>query len=160
MRVAIDTNILAYAEGIGDATRRDATMDLLVRLPPECVMLPVQVLGELFRVLTGKATCSADMARTRILQWADSFEVADSTWSSFQSAFDLTADHGFQIWDALILSVTAENRCRLLITEDMQHGFTWRGVTVVNPYRIPLHPLLSSLFSGNSPTSARTPAHP
>jgi predicted nucleic acid-binding protein len=146
MRVAIDTNILAYAEGVGDAARRDATMDLLTRLPPEYVLLPVQVLGELFRVLTGKAKCSPDMARARILQWADSFEVTDSTWSAFQSAFDLTADHGLQIWDALILAVTAENRCRILLTEDMQHGFTWRGVTVVNPYRIPSHPLLSSLL--------------
>ena len=45
MRVAIDTNILAYAEGVGDAARRDATMDLFTRLPPEFVLLPVQVLG-------------------------------------------------------------------------------------------------------------------
>jgi len=146
MRVAIDTNILAYAEGVGDAARRDATMDLFTRLPPECVLLPVQVLGELFRVLTGKAKCAPEMARARILQWADSFEVSDSTWSAFQSAFDLTADHELQIWDALILAVTAENRCRILLTEDMQHGFTWRGVTVVNPYRIPTHPLLSPLL--------------
>jgi predicted nucleic acid-binding protein len=146
MRVAIDTNILAYAEGVGDIARRDATMELLSRLPPESVLIPVQVLGELFRVLTGKAKCPPDEARARILQWADSFEVADSSWSAFQSAFDLTADHGLQIWDALILSVTAENRCRILLTEDMQHGFTWRGVTVVNPYQIPSHPLLSSLL--------------
>lgn len=146
MRIAIDTNILAYAEGVGDAARRDASMELLSRLSPESVLIPVQVLGELFRVLIGKAKCAPDEARSRALQWADSFEVSDSTWSAFQSAFDLTADHGLQIWDALILAVTAENRCRLLLTEDMQHGFTWRGVTVVNPYRMPSHPLLSSLL--------------
>jgi predicted nucleic acid-binding protein len=81
-----------------------------------------------------------------ILQWADTFETADSTWASFQSAFDLTNDHGLQLWDALILSVTADNHCRLFLTEDMQHGFTWRGVTVINPYHTPLHPLLSPLF--------------
>lgn len=146
MRVAIDTNVLAYAEGIGDAARRDASLDLLVRLPPENVLLPAQVLGELFRVLTGKGDCTPDSARSRALQWADSFEAADSTWSAFQSAFDLTADHGLNIWDALILAVTAENRCRMLLSEDMQHGFTWRGVTVVNPYRTPCHPLLSPLL--------------
>lgn len=146
MRVAIDTNILAYAEGVGDAARQVASLDLLTRLPPECVLLSAQVLGELFRVLTGKAKCSPDSARTRILQWADSFEIADSGWAAFQSAFDLTADHGLQIWDALILAITAENRCRMLLSEDMQHGFTWRGVTVVNPYQIPPHPLLSSLL--------------
>ena len=146
MRIAIDTNILAYAEGVGDTARRDASLDLLTRLPPECVLLPAQVLGELFRVLTGKARCTPDTARSRVLQWADSFEVVDSVWPAFQAAFDLTDDHGLQIWDALILAVTAENRCRMLLSEDMQHGFTWHGVTVVNPYRIPPHPLLSPLL--------------
>lgn len=146
MRVALDTNILAYAEGIGEAARRDASLNLLTRLPSASVVLPAQTLGELFRVLTGKAKCPPDAARTRIQQWADSFEVADSTWSAFQSAFDLTVDHNLQIWDALILAVTAENHCRLLLSEDMQDGFTWRGVTVVNPYRIPAHPLFSSLL--------------
>lgn len=43
-------------------------------------------------------------------------------------------------------AVTAENHCRVLLSEDMQDGFTWRGVTVVNPYRIPSHPLLASLL--------------
>ena len=147
MMIAIDTNILAYAEGIGDAARRDASLGLLSRMPAESVLIPAQVLGELFRVLTGKVKCTPDAARSRVLQWADCFEVADSKWTAFQAAFDLTDDHGLQIWDALILAVTAENRCRVLLSEDMQHGFTWRGVTVVNPYRIPSHPLLAPLFS-------------
>ena len=146
MRIAIDTNVLAYAEGIGDIARRDASVALLMQLPAEYLLLPAQVLGELFRVLTGKAKCTPDTARSRILQWADSFEIADSTWTAFQAAFDLTEDHGLQIWDALILAVTAENRCRLLLSEDLQHGFTWRGVTVVNPYHSPTHPLLAPLL--------------
>ena len=61
------------------------------------ILIPVQTLGELFRVLTGKAHYPADEARTRILQWSDSFEVADSSWQAFQSAFDLSVDHALQI---------------------------------------------------------------
>ena len=68
------------------------------------------------------------------MSWADSFEVADSSWSSFQSTIDLAIDHGLQIWDALIMAVAAENHCRLLLSEDLQNGFTWRGLTVVNPF--------------------------
>ena len=147
MRVALDTNILAYAEGIGDLVHRDTTMNLIKQLPPEYVLLPVQTLGELYRVLTGKTKRSPDSARASIQEWADSFEVADSTWSAFQSAFDLSVDHNLQIWDALILAIAAENHCRILLSEDLQHGFTWRGITVVNPYSIPSHPLLSSFLS-------------
>jgi len=73
-------------------------------------------------------------ARDAIMSWADSFEVADSSWSSFQSTIDLAIDHGLQIWDALIMAVAAENHCRLLLSEDLQNGFTWRGLTVVNPF--------------------------
>lgn len=146
MRVALDTNILAYAEGVGDERRCTAAIKLIELLPAESVLLPAQTLGELYRVLTGKANLGATAAREAILGWADSFEVADSSWSAFQSALDLSVDHGLQIWDALILSVVAENRCRLLLTEDLQNGFTWRGVTVINPFDDQKSTLLSGIL--------------
>lgn len=145
VRAALDTNFLAYAEGIGDARRCDMARSLIAQIPAERVVLPAQTLGELYRVMTGKAGLVPDAARAAVLSWADSFDVADSTWTAFQSAFDLGADHSLQIWDALILSVAAENRCRLLLSEDFQSGFTWRGVTVVDPFSSVLSPLLEGL---------------
>ena len=147
MRVALDTNILAYAEGVGDEIRCTAAITLIEQLPAELILLPAQTMGELYRVLTGKAKRDPAEVREAILAWADSFEVADSSWVGFQSALDLAADHGLQIWDALILSVAADNRCRLLLSEDLQNGFTWRGVTVVNPFVAPLSPLLSNILT-------------
>ena len=147
MRVALDTNVLAYAEGVGDEVRCTAAIKLIEQLPAELILLPAQTMGELYRVLTGKAKRDTADVREAILAWADSFEVADSSWVAFQSALDLAADHGLQIWDALILSVAADNRCRLLLSEDLQNGFTWRGVTVVNPFVAPLSPLLSNILT-------------
>jgi len=149
MRVALDTNILAYAEGIGDAARQRASLDLLRALPSSLVVVPAQCLGELFRVLTGKAGRDAASAQEAILGWADAYETADSTWTAFQSAMDAAASHGLQIWDALILAVAVEQRCRLLLSEDMQHEFTWRGVTVVNPYQEPKHHLLKIVMKSH-----------
>lgn len=146
MRVALDTNVLAYAEGLGDELRCSAAMQLVEQLPGNDVVLPAQALGELSRVLTGKAKRSASQAREAVLSWADSFEVADSTWFAFQSALDLTVDHQLPMWDALILAVAAENHCRLLLSEDFQSGFTWRGVTVLNPFAETHAPLLSGLL--------------
>jgi len=145
VRLALDTNILTYAEGIGDAVRCEAARAFIEELPVGAVVLPAQTLGELYRVLTGKANRKTNSARAAILSWADSFEVADSTWPAFQSAFDLAADHGLPVWDALILSVAAENRCRLLASEDFQDGFTWRGVTVVNPFNKPRSVLIDGV---------------
>jgi predicted nucleic acid-binding protein len=103
-------------------------------------------LGELSRILTSKAKRSAEQTREAVLSWADSFAVVDSTWGAFQSALDLIVDHQLPIWDALILAVAAENRCRLLLSEDFHDGFTWRGVTVANPFVASRSPLLIRLL--------------
>ena len=146
MLVAIDTNVLAYAEGAGDVTRHAQALALLTRLPEAAVVLPVQVLGELFRVLVGKLKLSPARARETVLHWSDAYAVRDSTWGALQSAFDLSAAHGLSIWDSLILSVAAEQRCRLLLSEDLQDGFTWRGTTVVNPFAQSVHALLGAML--------------
>lgn len=147
MRVALDTNILAYAEGIGDKARCAIAIRLIERLPAELVLLPAQTLGELFRILVGKAKRNARFTREAIMAWGDSFEVADSSWSAFQAAIDLAIDHRLQIWDALIMAVAAENHCRLLLSEDLQNGFIWRGVTMVNPFAEPTSPLLENIMA-------------
>ena len=143
MRIALDTNVLAYAEGVGSAEKQNCSLRLLEALDTVSLVLPAQTLGELYRVLIGKAGRTPAEARAAVLGWADGYAVAESTWSAFAAAFDLSTDHGLSVWDALILSVAAEQRCRLLLSEDLQHGFTSRGVTVVNPYSQPSHPLLT-----------------
>ena len=130
----MDTNVLAYAEGLGDDVRCQLASDLIAKLNPINSLVPVQVLGELSRVLTSKLKKSSADARKLLLSWSDAVVAADTTWTAFQSAMDLTVDHKISLWDALIMSVAAENKCRLLISEDFQNGFTWRGVTVVNPF--------------------------
>ena len=147
MRASLDTNVLVYAEGVGDPLRCDKARSLLARMPLEQIVLPAQTLGELYRVLTGKAGFDADRARMALLSWADTFEIADSTWSAFQGALDIAADHRLQIWDALILSVAAENGSRLLLSEDLQDGFTWHGLTVLDPFAESPSPLLGAFIS-------------
>ena len=41
-------------------------------------------------------------------------------------------------------AVAADAGCRLLLSEDLQDGFTWRGVTVVDPFADKPHPLLAA----------------
>ena len=61
-------------------------------------------------------------------------------------AADLATDHRLGTWDAVILSAASQAGCRLLLSEDLQEGFTWAGVTVVNPFSSPQHVLLSALL--------------
>ena len=146
VRIALDTNVMAYTEGVGDAKRCRAARNLIARLPGHLVVIPAQTLGELYRVLVRKAGNAPEEARTAVLSWADAFDVADSTFDALRAALDLAVDHQTPIWDALILSVAADQKCRLLLSEDFQHEFTWRGVTVLNPFETPQHALLVAVL--------------
>ena len=147
MRAALDTNLLVYAEGFGDQARVNATRELLGRLSEAEVVVPLQCLGELFRVLTGKAGRSAPQAQAAVLGWMDAYTVLESNASAWRGAMDLCVAHQLASWDALVLNVAAEGGARLLLTEDLHPGFSWRDVQVVNSLKQPADPLLIQLLS-------------
>jgi len=76
------------------------------------------------------------------------FTVVPTTEMVLSRAMDVAAVHELATWDAVILAATAEAGCRLLLSEDMQEGFTWGGVTIVNPFAPTPHRLLDDLRSG------------
>ena len=146
MNVAVDTNVLAYAEGMNGASNKETAIHVLQALPPESTFIPVQALGELFNVLVRKARWSRGKAGAAILSWGDGFPLIDSSNDVMLAAADLASAHTLGIWDAVILSAAADARCRILLSEDLQEGFTWRGVTVTNPFSPSRHPLLEALL--------------
>lgn len=141
--LAVDTNILVYAEGIGDRERVKRSERLLAATAGDGLIVAVQVVAELYRVLRIKARLPSDEVRTRIARYESIAVFAPTLPSTLADAVDLSARNGFQIFDAIILAASAEARGRLLVSEDMQDGFIWRGVTVVNPFAATPHPLLA-----------------
>lgn len=146
MRVALDTNILVYAEGVNGEARQKATLEIISRLPRASTFIPVQVLGELFRVLVGKSPLSPKVAQARVAGWQASFPLIETSMLVLSSAIELAVQHKFRIWDGVVLSAAAEADCRLLLSEDLQDGFTWRGVTVANPFAGKKNELLTGLL--------------
>ncbi len=146
MRVALDTNVLAYAEGVNGAERKADALDLIQRLPADATLLPVQTLGELFQLLVRKVHRTPAQARAAILGWRDSFPLIETSEAVILGAAELAATHRFSFWDGVVLASAAEGGCRLLVSEDLQEGFTWNGVTVTNPFGASPHPLLADLL--------------
>lgn len=147
MRIALDTNVLLYAEGIDNAARRDTARTTLLQLDSHDVFIPAQVLGEMFRVLTRKMRWSAARAQAVVLDLCDLYNTIDTTQATVAGAMALHGKHQFGIWDALILDAAAQVGCDLLLSEDLHDGFVWRGVTVANPFKSDLHPLLASALA-------------
>ena len=148
MRVALDTNILVYAEGVNENAKKQAAIGLIRGLPPETVVLPAQVIAELFQVLVRKARFTAAEARSAIVSWCNYFPIVETSQSVLLGAAEIAATHHLSFWDGVVLASAADAGCRLLLSEDLQHDFTWTTVTVANPFATPRHPLLENLLGG------------
>jgi predicted nucleic acid-binding protein len=149
-RIALDSNILVYLAGVSrtdeDDEKIDRTRSLVARLSDKASLIaPVQALGELFVVLRRAGTTAHD-ARRIVTEFAARLGTTASEARTVVAAVDLVVDHKLQLWDALILTASAEAECTLLLSEDMQHGFVVRGLTVINPLAPELHPKLKAFI--------------
>lgn len=134
MKIAVDTNVLAYAAGFDDAIRVETALAVLRRTYlGHQLVFPAQVMAELFRVLVRKARWSAGDARDHVIGWCEAGVVAPTSDSTLRAALNLAVDHHLQPFDAIILAAASEAGCRILLSEDLQDGFSWSGVTVVAP---------------------------
>jgi predicted nucleic acid-binding protein len=104
----------------------------------------VQVLGEIFRVMTRKAKRKPADVRSIVMDFRDTYPLLETTPQILLAAMDLGVDHQVNIWDGIIVACAAEADCRVLLSEGLQDGFTWRGLTVINPFAEKTHPLLTS----------------
>ena len=150
-RVALDSNVLAYLAGVSHSPADDAKIgqlrDLLRQLSDSASLIaPVQALGELFVVLR-RSGADAVTARQILLEFSEAMGTTGSGERTMLAAADLVVDHKLQLWDALILSAAAEAGCTMLLSEDMQHGFVTRGVTVINPLAEKVHAKLQVLLT-------------
>jgi len=150
-RVALDSNVLAYLAGVSRVAADDDKIDkirkLVQRLTPAASLIaPVQALGELFVVLR-RSGASAEEARAILIEFAGAFGTSVSEVRTMLAAADLVIDHKLQFWDALIVTAAADAGCTILLSEDMQHGFVTRGLTIVNPLAKPAHSKLKPLLA-------------
>lgn len=153
MRVALDSNILAYIAGVSRSADDDGKIakvrELMSRLAESVSLVaPAQTLGELFVVLR-RSGASAEEAREVLLEFAEAFGTSASETRTALSAADLVVDHKLQFWDALIVTAAADAGCGLLLSEDMQHGFVTRGLTIINPLANDTHSKLAALIEAS-----------
>ena len=129
--------MLGYAEGIGeredDYPKVEIARSLLRSLRVSGFILSTQVLAELHFLLVRKARRHPAAATAIAERWRESAIVVGVTDAVMAEALTLAAEHRLQIFDAVILaSVVGE--ADVLLSEDLQDGFSWRGVTVRNPF--------------------------
>ena len=149
MRIALDANVLAYAEGVNGAERQADAGRILRDLAEDELVIPAQALAELFTLLTRKARRPVAEVRAAVLGWHDACLVAETSSGVLLDAMELVVSHQFAPWDAIMLAAAAASGCRLLLSEDMQDGFMLAGGDDPQPVCRP-----DRSFGVNSGTSA------
>jgi predicted nucleic acid-binding protein len=132
----IDTNVLVYADDLDAGPKCEAARALLRKVVPSGeAVLSIQVLQEYFAVATRRLGLPADSARARV-ETLGQLEVVTPRVEDLVAAIDLHRLHSLSIWDALIVRAALVSGCRVLYTEDLQHGRRYASVEVVNPFLV------------------------
>jgi len=129
-----DTNVLLYCDDSANPEKQQKALDLVVEHRREDTgVVSLQVLQEYFVSVTRKFGLDPGLAREKVEVYSR-FRVAETAITDVLAAIDLHRLHGFSFWDALVIRCAQQSGCRVLLTEDMQHGQIVNGVRIVNPF--------------------------
>lgn len=138
--VFVDTNVFLYARDAGEPVKQPLAAAWLERLWREQLgRTSVQVLSEYYVNVTRKVDpgLPADDA------WDD--VTALFTWRPqpideplMRLAREIEKRHRLSWWDSLVVGAAQLQGCALLLTEDLQDGGVYDGVTVRSPFTLAL----------------------
>lgn len=130
----VDTNILVYAvDSAGEDPRKRQISREILLLPR--LHLSVQVLNEFISVARNpkKLSLSRDQESRWLREWLE-FKIAAITFLTFQKALELHLSYQISHWDSLIIASAREAGCSIVYSEDLNHGQSYDGVQVTNPF--------------------------
>jgi len=131
----VDANVLLYAVSTADdeAAKRLAAREILER---EDLVLSVQVLQEFYVQATRPTKpdrLAHEPAVTLIESWLR-FRVIETTVPLMLHALATALRWRISYWDAAIVEAARIGGCSTLLSEDLQPGMNFAGVTVENPF--------------------------
>ncbi|MGD0859152.1 MAG: PIN domain-containing protein [Terracidiphilus sp.] len=134
VRTFFDTNILVYADDTSEPGKQPiASEQILHHMRHRSGVVSTQVLQEYFVTVTRKFKADSLRAKEKVELYG-AFEVARIDLGDILAAIGMHRLHGFSLWDALVLRMAKQSGCRILLSEDMQHGREIDGVRIVNPF--------------------------
>jgi predicted nucleic acid-binding protein len=134
VRSFFDTNVLVYTDDRGAPVKQAIALGLFdEHLRAGSGVLSLQVLQEYFAA-SRKMGVEAALARQKIELFA-TLDVVLPGVEDLLGAIDLHRLHALSIWDALVIRAAQRSGCEVLLTEDLQHGQTFDGVQIVNPFQ-------------------------
>ena len=132
-RVALDSNVLIYAELEPESEKGRSAADLILRAARDGVV-PAQVLGEYLRFVQRRMPAAFEQAIQQTSIYQAAFLTPPTTHATINKASELSRAHGMQLWDCVVCAASLDAGAKVLLTEDMQDGRTIDGLRLINPF--------------------------
>ncbi len=145
--IALDTNILAYAEQKNDHLGRHKKANVLMeKLTTGGHIIPVQVFAEFINACRKKQLLNVAAAAAKVGFYAEVFETPNTQIGDLQLAAQLIEQFNFQFFDAVIVAVARRSGASIFLSEDMHDGLEIDGLRIVNPFIAANEALLADYF--------------
>jgi predicted nucleic acid-binding protein len=156
--VFVDTNVFVYARQAHETEKQPVAAQWIDRLwRDQTGRTSIQVLGECYVTLVRylapapPRAIAWDYVRS-LLAWKP--QPIDE--SVLHRAFEIGQRHRLNWWDCQIVGSAQLQGCSVLLTEDLQDGAEFGGVTVRNPFTL----RVSDDLAAYVPAGIDPPAHP
>jgi predicted nucleic acid-binding protein len=136
-RTFLDTNVLVYLFDADSPDKQARAREILqASLERGVAVVSTQVLQEFFVTVTRKLArplpaAEAESALRRLME----LPVVQVDPDLILAAAVSARRDRISFWDALILAAASAAGCGELLSEDLQHGRSFGGMRVVNPFR-------------------------
>jgi predicted nucleic acid-binding protein len=133
----IDTNIFVYSVLLAEQQKRAVALELVDRaISTGKGVVSYQVVQEFFSVAIRHYAQPMSLAECEeyLSTIFRPLLAIHSSQSLYVAALDLTRRYSLSWYDSLIVAAALEADCRILYTEDLQHGQQFQKLRVVNPF--------------------------
>ena len=132
--IFLDANVLLYASSnaVEDKNKRDRAQALMIAAP---FALSAQVLQEyIANALRKKQLGISESNIHAMLELAATATVLPVSLELILASVQIRRRFPVSHWDATIIAAAVELGCSTLYSEDLNHGQSYVGVRVVNPF--------------------------
>lgn len=136
-KVFIDTNVFVYAalEDNAHARQSKSAINLLKDIKEKEVLISTQVLNEFYNVLL-RHGISDKVIQRKIEDIIAEAGVSIIKIATIKHCWEIRAKYKYSYWDSLMAAAALEGKCKILYTEDMQHGqVIEETLMIINPFK-------------------------
>ena len=136
MRSFLDTNVLVYLADARNARKQgiaEKFMEGAIAERLDC-RISIQTLTEFTNVCIKKLKLDKNVISV-FLDYFDDLQMVRTDSATVKNALEIKARYNIQFYDAMMIAAAIASDCEEILSEDLNDGQDYGGVTAHNPFR-------------------------